>query len=37
MDEYRLQVYRDLNLSDLLETSGVSGIIVKIILFKPYY
>jgi hypothetical protein len=35
MDEYRLQVYRDLNLSDLLETSGVSVIIVKIILFKP--
>lgn len=24
MDEYRLQVYRDLNLSDLLESSGVS-------------
>lgn len=24
MDEYRLQVYKDLNLPDLLETSGVS-------------
>lgn len=30
MDEYRLQVYKDLNLSDLLETTGVSVIIVKI-------
>lgn len=37
MDEYRLQVYKDLNLADLLETSGVSVIIVKIILFKPYH
>lgn len=24
MDEYRLQIYKDLNVQDLLETSGVS-------------
>ena len=27
MDEYRLQIYKDLNVQDLLEASGVSGIL----------
>ena len=27
MDEYRLQIYKDLNVQDLLETTGVSVVV----------
>ena len=34
MDELRLQVYKDLNLADLLEMSGVRGVIHVITVYK---